>query len=934
MKLITIFALALMLSGRAYGQQNVVVSGPQTPPTGVTVLPANSTIAVLTSQVFSAVLNPSLVLVTNQCQWTSSNPTVASNNNESFKALSSGATTVTCSVGSGFECGGSPCTGTTTLTVAPSPLVNNPACGVPPCAIPVQGTQGLVYPGFTFGCSGGTGPYTWLVSSGSLPGAFTLSSGGVLSGTNAEVAGVTTFSVTCTDSGSNVSSPLSVQLTVNAAAACGPPNYLCATQGVQIAPAVVAPSLGGLISSNAVITDSTLSGAKIFRASDGNFQTGSNANVTYVTECGGSADDFQFSVNKTFILIGDNRGFYFLRGLDFTNHKSFPLYPQINGVAQTKANYLVAGCGEWSYNNNFWFYDHGSQSGTVFTRTDVTNYQTPTVGNPAAGPVTTTVADFANALPGTPFQCGSNGGIVSTSDGTTINWVAVTKFNSAWVGTPMIINGQNTNVASFISTTQITVAPAVTPATNVTYQRGGIGPDPVCWHSMGGMDHNDSLNSLSFHMAEGYSTTAGQDTGCIVGDTLLNGQNPTPTTNQYWTYNTCTGAVLKYQFSGGSWTQSTVGTISIADRFTIHNVKYHGGNYITVTRVPSGCITSCAATYYFWQITTANVAACISCTGHEVEGIDLFVGQKSPAGQMFNYGSNPYATPSAASTNLLGFPSPWAGKICLGTSYPYSNMPCRAGGSIMDSHVNWSTNPGPGGSVDTGAIMYMTTPQGDTALKYPLGWGEVSISGSVATLQIGNSFTSNEVNVPIALGPATCTVTAFTSATQITFGSCTGGTPSGTTNYFIQAFPGCCYSEGQLLIAQNPNGPNYREYHTFNSGYSPFFNTQQGLAVMSLDGTGAMFSSDWMGTLGTNIGAATGYMPADWSASGTVLANGLLWPQTNNNSGYIFQATGNCTTGASKPTFPQTAGLTVTDGTCTWTNIGQPRGDVFVAILQ
>lgn len=51
---------------------------------------------------------------------------------------------------------------------------------------PVNGIWGQVYPGATITASGGTAPYTYKISSGSLPAALTLSSSGAISGTIAK----------------------------------------------------------------------------------------------------------------------------------------------------------------------------------------------------------------------------------------------------------------------------------------------------------------------------------------------------------------------------------------------------------------------------------------------------------------------------------------------------------------------------------------------------------------------------------------------------------------------------------------------------------------------------------------------------------------------------------------------------------------------------
>lgn len=78
--------------------------------------------------------------------------------------------------------------GTTTLTLSPATVPN--------------GTVGTAYTSTTITATGGTGPYTFAVSAGTLPAGLALSSGGVLSG-NPTTAATYSFTVTATDSAGN-----------------------------------------------------------------------------------------------------------------------------------------------------------------------------------------------------------------------------------------------------------------------------------------------------------------------------------------------------------------------------------------------------------------------------------------------------------------------------------------------------------------------------------------------------------------------------------------------------------------------------------------------------------------------------------------------------------------------------------------------------------
>ncbi|MBV9558747.1 MAG: putative Ig domain-containing protein [Pseudolabrys sp.] len=79
-----------------------------------------------------------------------------------------------------------------TVNIGSNILTVNPGSPLP------NGTRGTAY-GATFTASGGTGPYTFAVSSGALPAGLSLASNGALSGTPT-AAGTYSFDVTATDS--------------------------------------------------------------------------------------------------------------------------------------------------------------------------------------------------------------------------------------------------------------------------------------------------------------------------------------------------------------------------------------------------------------------------------------------------------------------------------------------------------------------------------------------------------------------------------------------------------------------------------------------------------------------------------------------------------------------------------------------------------------
>lgn len=88
--------------------------------------------------------------------------------------------------------GGTSAPATVTLTVSPATIIYAPSS-------PAAGTVGLAYSQSLAGASGGTSPYSYSITSGSLPPGITLASNGTLSGT-ASANGTFNFTVRATDS--------------------------------------------------------------------------------------------------------------------------------------------------------------------------------------------------------------------------------------------------------------------------------------------------------------------------------------------------------------------------------------------------------------------------------------------------------------------------------------------------------------------------------------------------------------------------------------------------------------------------------------------------------------------------------------------------------------------------------------------------------------
>jgi Putative Ig domain len=257
------------------------------------------------------------------------------------------------------------------------------------------------------------------------------------------------------------------------------------------------------------------------------------------------------------------------------------------------------------------------------------------------------------------------------------------------------------------------------------------------WSVNGGVSGDDTVFGRAF------SNTGGQGTGIYVvvykvgsGCSILNTQ---------------TGQV------SGEWGDK--GTINIADRWTIHNVKLSkDGNWMIIT--PTQCTSaSCSPGPYFWQVGTTNVGSCGQgglCSGHFTEGHSHWVNcNNSP---MANSVIRSFSEPTSAHSIGLNLPQ--------GIIVP------------LDQHQSWN-------NVD---------PQ-DSLPFFSSTWSNLS------------------------------------------------------------PFPAAWYNE---IIAVAPDGSKtWRFAHTFITARSRRFSTAYAIGTISQDGRFFIFSSDWMGKLGSESGAAS-----------------------------------------------------------------------------
>ena len=271
------------------------------------------------------------------------------------------------------------------------------------------------------------------------------------------------------------------------------------------------------------------------------------------------------------------------------------------------------------------------------------------------------------------------------------------------------------------------------------------------WRTTGGVSSDDTV------FAMGYSNGGSQGTGIYAvaykvgsGCSILNTQ---------------TGQV------GGDW--GAKGTINIADRWTVHNVKLSkDGNWAIVSK--TNCTTSSCSAPYFWQIGTTNVISCGEggyCGGHFTEGYTHWVNNDNTP--LSNQVVRLFAQPSSATALTHVFPPGITGNL--------------------DQHQSWN-NVDPADSVP------------------------------------------------------------FISSTW-----------SPTT-----PFPAPWYNE-IIAVAADGSGTTWRFAHSFNTTKSLNFSTQYAIGSVSQDGKFFLFSSDWMGKLGSESGTPTCTIGTDCRGDAFVL---------------------------------------------------------------
>jgi len=447
-------------------------------------------------------------------------------------------------------------------------------------------------------------------------------------------------------------------------ATCGPPNYACSRADlatVQI-PGTI-PNVGNLTGANTIVTDPSF-GSRIVRITDSRLDP-SQANKTVGASCGGAQGDMTWNTNSTLLVVCNSGGRSYpmsfspstmLASLLYVGSSAFP-----NGM-------YVGNSLSWSRANPYLGYVLTGTQIQGYCFADLVSGSCPVGGPLAVNPPTLgngrifTVYDFtsSNSCLGTAVFPGgftpdwSNWGQPSAGDAsftaawaydisgqanvtngsTDVTWSSGTQFDGRYLQGSLNLGGTGYSMASINSTTDITLNNAYAGSTGtVAYTLKGFQGTGV---------------NLTVYVP---------GSGCAM-------------------LNTQTGVVTS-DFSTG-------GTLSIPDRFTMHDAFSTAGTTWAfvgfTTCLSTSCPTKSGTLPYFWQIGTTTVTGCNSgggCSGHytEAAGYNHFI----------NNGTNPWQD----AFNLRSFSSPNGGAgscffSCGGSATPAGLAP------PWDNHPSWN----------------------------------------------------------------------------------------------------------------------------------------------------------------------------------------------------------------------------------------------------
>jgi uncharacterized protein YhjY with autotransporter beta-barrel domain len=769
-----------------------------------------------------------------------------------------------------------------------------PTITLSPTSLP-SAMQNAAYTAQTITASGGSGPYTFAISSGALPSGMTLSSSGTLSGTPS-VSGSFPFTVQATDTHAFTGSA-NYTLTVNALTAPGAPTGVSATAGdAQATVAFSAPASNGgtaitgytVISSPAGGVDSNAGSTTLSHAITGLTNgtaytftvTATNAIGTGPASTASNSVTPKASQTITFNNPGtQNFGTSPTLTATASSGLAVTFGSNTTGVCTVTSGgaltFVTAGtCTIKADQAGNGVYAAASTVAQSFTVAAVVP-GAPTIGTATAGDTQVSVSFTPPSSTGgtsiTSYTATSSpGGLTGTcasspcvltglTNGTAYTFT-VTATNSTGTGAASAASNSATPVASQTITfsnpgtqnfgTSPTLTATATSSLAVTFTSSTTG---VCTVTSGG--------ALTFVTAGTCTINANQ-----AGDSAY---QPAPQVSQSFAI----AAVVPGAPTIGT---ATAGDTQVSVSFT--PPPSTGGTSITgytATSSPGGIIGTCASspcvltgltngTAYTFTVTATNSAgtgAASAASNSATPAAGQTITFSNPGTQ--NFGTSPTLTATATSGLAVTFTSSTTGVCTITSGGALTTV--SAGTCTIDANQagNAAYQPAPQisqsftiAAVVPGApaIGTATTSSGQAAVAFtaPLFTGGTSITGYTATSSPGG-FTGTCASSP-------CTVTGLTNGTAYTF--TVTATNSVGTGPASAASNSVTPVGGQTIAFSNPGSQNF--------GTSPTLTATatSGLTVSFSSATTAVCTITSGGALTTvSVGSCT--INADQTGNGT-----------------------------------------------------------------
>src|SRR5579864_3119760 len=223
-----------------------------------------------------------------------------------------------------------------------------------------------------FTATGGQPPYTWTISSGSLPPGVRLNSAtGTLSGLPTR-SGTFAFTVRGSDrKADNAQRTFSLAVS-QTQGSCGPPTYNCSRSDLSIVQLPqTPPSVGNLVGANTIVVDPDFHN-RIVRITDARTNPDPVfVNRTFVSSSSGSADDNLWNLDSTLFIVQDTGTNGYPFSFDPSTMQASRLY--VDKFPSTKG-LMLGSAGVWSRVNANVLY---ASSGTTISKYNFTDRTNP-----------------------------------------------------------------------------------------------------------------------------------------------------------------------------------------------------------------------------------------------------------------------------------------------------------------------------------------------------------------------------------------------------------------------------------------------------------------------------------------------------------------------------------------------------------------------------